>query len=132
MADAPRGAWLAVGGAGVLAAALGASSDNGPVLCLFRRCTGGYCPACGLTRAAGRLARGDLAGSWHQHPFLLVAVIEAVMALATWWARKGPLAPAWALLLRHQNRLVVLNLAGLLALWALRLSLGDIPVPFVS
>lgn len=121
--------WQILAGGGFLAAAVGASGDHGPVLCPFRLCTGGYCPGCGLTRAAGRLVRGDVVGSWHLHPFLLLAVVQGALVLAA-RAVLGAASPRWAGLARHRENLLVANLVLLTALWALRLALGDIPAPF--
>ena len=50
------------------------TSDDGPVLCPFRMCTGMACPGCGLTRAVAHAARGDLAGSIRLHPLALPLV----------------------------------------------------------
>lgn len=105
-----------------------ASSDDegGFVLCPFRRCTGGYCPGCGMTRSAGRLVRGDLVGSWHRHPFVLLAALQVVV-LGTLWTSSSRLRE-W--LTRRWTMLALAN-AGLLgAIWIVRLVLADIPVPF--
>ena len=136
-----RGALAAVGGG------LVAAGDQGPVLCPFRLCTGGYCPGCGLTRAAGRLARGDLSGAWQQHPFLVIGVAEVAVVVAAWglWrrrlARTAPRLPTpgsagyptmgpAAFLGRLQVPLVALNWGILIAIWIIRLRLGAIPSPF--
>lgn len=121
--------WPVVVGGGALAVVLGASGDHGPVLCPFRLCTGGYCPGCGLTRATGRLLRGDVVGSWHLHPFLLLALAQAAL-VATARMALGASSLRWARLAGHRDHLLVANLALLLGLWALRLALGDIPAPF--
>lgn len=125
-------------GAGALGAGLAASGGHGPVLCPFRLITGGYCPACGMTRAVGRLARGDLAGSWEMHPFLLLLVCQAVVAGAAWAVvelrrrRSGATAPnpVAALLQRRADTLQLLNGGLLLALWVIRLATHAIPAPF--
>ena len=39
--------------------------------CLFHFFTGFYCPGCGGTRAVRLLLKGDLAGSFQYHPFVL-------------------------------------------------------------
>ncbi len=127
---------LALTGAAALGAGLVASGGHGPVLCPFRLATGGYCPACGLTRAVGRLARGDLAGSWQLHPFLLLIVGQAAVAGLAWTVlelrrrRSGTLNPVPALLRRRAGALQVVNGGLLLALWVIRLATHAIPAPF--
>jgi hypothetical protein len=110
-----------------LMAGLTASSDDGVVLCPLRRCSGGYCPGCGITRASGQLIRGDVAGSWRQHPFLLLALAQLGLLTAT-WSVVGE---------RHRTRLrryalpaVVANTVLLVALWVARMLMGAVPVPF--
>lgn len=86
---------------------LAAAPSRLPALCPVHALTGHDCPGCGMTRAILALARGDLAGSFHQHPFgapvLLWAAaaavlppmrllrgdtvrVAAVVALLGWWA----------------------------------------------
>lgn len=134
-----RVAALAAAGAGAVGAGVLASAGHGPVLCPFRLMTGGYCPACGMTRAVGRLARGDVAGSWQMHPLLLLLVGQAVVAGAVWAVlelrrrRSGAVAapnPVPALLRRRANSLQLLNGGLLLALWVIRLATHAIPAPF--
>ncbi len=94
--------------------------DDGVILCPFRRCTGGYCPLCGGTRAGRRLLRLDLAGAWAAHPFvvLLVAQVPVVAAVA-WFGQ-------W----RHQsNRFLLLNGVVATTIWILRLFNEQIPAP---
>ena len=127
---------LAAAGVAAVGAGLLASGGHGPVLCPFRLATGGYCPACGMTRAVGRLARGDLAGSWQMHPFLLLIVGQAVVAGAAWAVlelqrrRSDAPNPMPALLRRRANTLQLLNGGLLLALWVTRLATHAIPAPF--
>lgn len=134
-----RVAALAAAGAGAVGAGLVASAGHGPVLCPFRLMTGGYCPACGMTRAVGRLAQGDVAGSWQMHPFLLLLVAQAVVAGAAWAVlelrrRRSGAAdasnPVPALLRRRADTLQFVNGGLLLALWVIRLATHAIPVPF--
>ncbi len=105
--------------------ALLASDDEGVVLCPFRRCTDGYCPLCGATRSAGKLARGDLVGAWHRHPVLVLWTFQIAFfgALAMIARRRG----------RHHGlpvrNLLMANFALLVGVWLLRLGLGDIPRP---
>jgi len=118
---------IAAAGA-LVAVALVSSSDDGPVLCPYRRCTGGYCPGCGLTRAAGQLIRGDVAGSWSHHPFLLIALAQTVAGAALTAATPAS---------RRSSRLRVAmlpvaaaNAVVLLVIWTARLATGAIPLPF--
>lgn len=105
------------------------ATDDGPVLCPIRRCSGGYCPACGLTRSGGRLLRADVAGSWQQHPYLLIALPQLLVAAVAW--RAGVAAR-----LTDPGRIVRLllgvNAAVMIAIWVLRMAGGSIPVPFFS
>ncbi len=126
----PDQSWVraaAVGAAVVATVAVSTTSDtdDGLVLCPFRRCTGTYCPGCGGTRAAGRLLRGDVMGAWHQHPYvvLLAAQLLLLAGLATQvrgrtWISSRAVA------------FVVANAALMVVLWVVRLGLGDIPGPF--
>jgi hypothetical protein len=59
-----------------------ASAEDDFVLCPFRRCTGGYCPGCGATRSANRLARGDFAESWAHHPWVMLAAAQLIVVAA--------------------------------------------------
>ncbi len=92
------------------------SSDEGPVLCPWRRCTGGYCPLCGATRSVGSLTRLDFAESFRRFPALALLALVAVMQL--WPAKMSS---------QFQNRFLI-AIAGLVtAIWIARLSLGEIP-----
>lgn len=119
---------MAVGVLGLfLAAAVGASDDDGPVLCVFRRGSGGYCPGCGLTRSAGMLIRGDLGGSWARHPYLALLSGQLVaMGLALGLDRKR----VRTLLGRHATTIITGNAALMLGIWAWRIAAGAIPIPF--
>lgn len=109
----------------VAALAVGSSTvDEMPVLCLFRRCTGGYCPGCGGSRAAIALLRGDVAGSWAHHPWVLLLVLQSVALTGAILSGKAHFTQ------RVRHRLLIGNLGMGLAIWALRLALGIIPIPF--
>lgn len=123
---AEPGVQIAVGAAAFVTAGLLSSSDDGLVLCPFRRCTGGYCPGCGLTRSSGRLLRGDLVGSWQQHPYVVIGVVQAIV-LTTLWATGSRL---WPTVRRHAVPLMAANITLLVAIWVARLVTGSIPVPF--
>lgn len=114
-------------GAAVTLGLFALSTEDGPILCPFRRCTGGYCPGCGLTRSGGRLLRGDLAGSWQQHPYLIFGLAQAVLVAAVW--RFGS-ARGRELLRSKAVSLLVINAVAITAVWVFRMVDGSIPVPF--
>ncbi len=98
--------------------------EDGPVLCPFRRCTGGYCPGCGGTRAALTLLRGEPRQAWAEHPWtVLVAVQLMVMGVAIPFLSRTRVASI-------ALPVVVCNLAMGLMIWLVRLWTGTIPVPF--
>ncbi|MEM9561544.1 MAG: DUF2752 domain-containing protein [Actinomycetota bacterium] len=116
----------AVLGAVALAAALG--SDEGVVLCPYRRCTGGDCPLCGGTRAAGALLRGDVAGSWARHPLVPILALQvAIGAVVAGIARRrGRDLRRWRPLVQ---RVLLANLALAVAIWVVRLASGAVAGP---
>ncbi|NNF53546.1 MAG: DUF2752 domain-containing protein [Acidimicrobiales bacterium] len=117
----------AAAGIGFAATALvmGASAAGDlPVLCLFRRCTGGYCPGCGGSRAAVALVQGDIAGSWAHHPWVVLLVLQTLVFTGALFAGKVQFTG------RIRQRLLIGNLGLGLAIWTLRLALGTIPIPF--
>ena len=83
-------AWLA---AGAVAAAVWLAIGWVPrpegrayTLCTLRRVTGIPCPGCGMTRALGALARGEVAQAVHMHPLAIPFVLELVaLWLAAGW-----------------------------------------------
>lgn len=103
-------------------AAVTSTLENGPILCGFRLCTGGYCPGCGGSRAAAALLVGDLGGAWQHHPWI-VLIAAQIVVLATVRALVGrlpiPLQPV-----------LYGNLVVGVGIWVLRLSTGAIPAPF--
>ncbi|MEL7156110.1 MAG: DUF2752 domain-containing protein [Actinomycetota bacterium] len=118
-------ARLAAGAAAFVTAAVTSSSDDGVVICPFRRCTGGYCPGCGLTRSSGQLIRGDLVGSWQRHPFIIIGLVQLVALVGLW--RTAP--RLWSAVRGRANGLVLANVALLVAIWAARLASGAVPLP---
>ena len=108
--------WIGIAGIG---AALGALTlFDGPVLCPFRRCTGGYCPLCGATRSAASLARLDPLAALEIYPALPFVAVAIVLAL--WPDRLG----------RQRSDRLLLGLAALvIVVWVARLGIGDIPRP---
>lgn len=105
------------------------STDDGPVLCPFRRCTGGYCPGCGMTRSGGRLLRGDVVGSWAQHPYLLLALAQVAVIGGAWRLASEPLRQRMARLLIP---VLAVNLTLMLGIWTARIVDGSIPAPFAG
>ena len=120
---------LALAAAGIFAVLSALSTDDGPVLCPLRRCTGGYCPACGLTRSGGRLLRGDAAGSWQQHPYLLLALAQIGVLGAAWRFGSASLRRR---LMASGRPLLAVNAAVLAIIWVTRMVGGAIPVPFLG
>lgn len=110
-----RASIVALVGAGAAAVA----SDG---LCLFAACTGVACPGCGMTRAAGRLAVGDVAGSVAYHPLLIPVLVVGVVwagevALARWLDRRP----------RHGPRLGIALAVAIPVVWVVRAVLGLLP-----
>lgn len=115
---------LALVVAGVFAIDAG-GTDDGPGLCVFRRCTGGYCPGCGMTRAARHLTRGELGAAWHDHPWLVLVALQAVIAAAAW----GVMRRIGRRINTNRAVLVVglFNVVLSLSIWIIRLVDGSIP-----
>lgn len=120
-AAASRARPLLLGAAGIATVAL-LSSDDGPVLCPFRRITGVPCAGCGLTRCAGELARLDVAGAFGVHPLGPLVLAQLVVVLVLWLVRPERVRERWVV------PLVVANGVALFAVWLLRLATGDIPI----
>ena len=121
--------WFRIGGAAVafVVAGVTASSDDGVVLCPFRRCTGGYCPGCGITRSAGHLLRGDVRASVVAHPYLLLLITQVLALVAV---RAAGTAQLRALVDQRMNVVLVLNTVVVVTIWVARLANGAIPAPF--
>jgi hypothetical protein len=113
------------GGLGVASLVSSLFATEGPILCPFRRCTGGYCPGCGGTRAAIALVRGDVSQAWALHPWVvLLAVQSMVMSVAALAGSRSVVAP----LVRP---LVMFNIVIGVMIWATRIGVGAIPPPFL-
>lgn len=112
----------------VLAASLTASdTDDGFYLCVFRRCTGGYCPGCGATRSIGHLVRANPAAAWNSHPWVVLGATQLAAATLLWLVC-GP-----KLIDKIRNNVVplaVFNALLIVAIWGVRLSQGAIPAPW--
>lgn len=102
-----------------------APSEDGPTVCPFALATGTACPGCGMTRAVGFLARGNLSAALTYHP---LAMLVAIQGIAGW---------AW-LMLRRSNRvkpmptrivnaILIGTAVSLLAVWGLRAVAGTLP-----
>lgn len=108
------------GAIALVGAVAAASLSDG--LCLFAACTGMACPGCGMTRAAGRLVSGDIAGSVAFHPLLLPTVVVAgVWGIEAALARRRGVAP------RVGPRLAVALAIATAAVWVVRALLGLLP-----
>ena len=105
------------------------STEDGPVLCPFRRCSGGYCPGCGMTRSAGRLLQGDVAGSWAHHPYVVLALAQVAVAAAAWRLGSASLRGTMEKLVTPA---LAVNLALVSGIWLSRLVDGSIPAPFAG
>ena len=94
-------------------------------VCFTRRFLHFSCPGCGLTRAFGALARGELGQAWRFHPLAFVFLLEAIAAWVVWGLvalgrlrRPSALFVNWALVV--QGLLLV-------AVWLARLLTGSLP-----
>jgi hypothetical protein len=100
-------------------------TDDGPGVCVFRRCTGGYCPGCGMTRAARHLTRGQVGAAWQDHPFMVLAAAQAIVAAAAYGALR------WIGTAVNWNRAIVVlgifNVVLITGIWIARLVDGSIP-----
>ncbi len=112
-----------------MAAVAAMAADEGPVLCPIRRCTGGFCPGCGLTRSGGRLLRGDVAGAWAQHPYTIMALAQAAALSALWRWGSADLRRRMSSAARP---LLAGNVAVLALVWLIRMAGGSIPAPFLG
>ncbi len=115
--------------AAIFAVLAALSNDDGPVLCPLRRCSGGYCPGCGMTRSGGRLLRGDLAGSWAQHPFVLIAVGQLAVIGGMWTLGSDRLRNTMR---SASTRFLMANVGLMTVIWVARMADGSIPVPFFN
>jgi Protein of unknown function (DUF2752) len=115
-------------GAALLAPTLLRPDGHGPVLCPLRRITGVWCPGCGMTRAFGWLAHGDLHQSLRYHPLAPLLVVQGVLLGAFWLYRRRTRhdRPATSVLSAPIMRTVlVANALLVLAVWVIRLKSGS-------
>ena len=108
-------------GAALLAPTLLRPGAHGPVLCPLRRVTGVWCPTCGMTRAFGWLAHGNLGESLRYHPLAAVLLIEGILVSGVWWyqRRRRRDDQSWL------HRLLVANALLMLVVWVVRLKSGS-------
>lgn len=105
--------------------ALDAPSDSGPTVCPFALITGTACPGCGMTRAFGFLARGDMASALTYHPLVILIAIQAI---AGWvWFVLRSRGKVRQLSSRFTSAILVGTGVSLIAVWLLRLALGVLP-----
>lgn len=118
--------WVAPVAGSVLLGALVVTADDdaGVVLCPFRRCTGGYCPGCGGTRAARRLVHGDVAGAWAHNPWVVLLAAQVVVIGALLLFRGPSVGRTMTRLLLP---LTIANGLAAISIWILRLHDGSIP-----
>lgn len=129
LADRSAMTRLGIAATAAFAALAGLSNDDGPVLCPLRRCSGGYCPGCGMTRSGGRLLRGDLAGSWAQHPFVLIALAQLAVIGGLWAFGSNRLRTSMK---AASTRFLMANFGLMILIWIARMADGSIPIPFFN
>lgn len=130
-----------VGLTGAVAAIQFGGTDAGPELCVVRGWTGGWCPGCGGARAAHHLLHGELGAAWTDHPWVVLAAVQVVVAVVALvvvrgWTRRSPTtlersspgrsSPGSAAL----AAILLVNAGALLAIWFVRVATGAIPGPW--
>ncbi len=123
----PRLARLAP--AATLAAGYGlalglAPAADGPVTCLLRLHADQACPGCGMSRAVGRVVRGDLAAAVAYHPWVLALVLQAVVVAV--WASIGGSRLLNQAAVRWGAWLLTANAVALVVVWVLRIATGHL------
>ena len=118
---------MTLAGVCAVAAFSEAGADDGQVLCPYRLATGGWCPACGCTRALGAVIRGDLAGSVAYNPWSMLLLAQATV-ITSWIFAAPEAAKAWWK--KHNGQVLAINLAVAAIIWAVRLIWGVVPLPF--
>lgn len=100
-------------------------TDDGAGVCIFRRCTGGYCPGCGMTRAARHLTRGDVGAAWHDHPIVVLVAAQGVVGAVLFVGIRR--LRARLLSVRTVAIVAAVNGVLLMVIWVVRLADGSIP-----
>ncbi|WP_420452588.1 DUF2752 domain-containing protein [Ilumatobacter sp.] len=128
---APGWSRAATGAAALVGAVVvvdATGTDDGPGLCVFRRCTGGYCPGCGVTRSARHLVHGEWAAAWSDHPWVLLVVAQAaVAAIVLGASRSARVRVAGVGVDRVVLTVGLANVALAWSIWIARLAAGSIP-----
>ena len=126
----PWTAWWVLGltaaGAWVALRAWTPLDDPAPGMCALRRIAHVGCATCGLTRAFGALAKGDLGAALAYHPMALVLAGEAAAAWTAWGfalARGAPAPEA-----RGVPRALAVNALAFVLVWVARLVTNTLPV----
>lgn len=111
---------------GALALAVYSPTDDGPTICPFALITGSACPGCGMTRAFGYLARGDLVMALRYHPLVMLVAAQA-LAGWMWFAVRSRRADAAPISTRITSAILVGTAVSLVAVWLLRMAAGALP-----
>lgn len=100
------------------------ASNGGPTLCPFHLITGLWCPGCGLTRAAGALARGQVGDAITWHPMILPLALQAVVV----WALFSFIPKRAERVFSQPVRtaMLIINSVALLGVWIVRMRTGQI------
>lgn len=99
--------------------------EDGPTICPVALTTGIACPGCGMTRAASRLLRGDLASAVAFHPLVPAIAVLAIVGWAWFVLRKaGKVQPISDRLL---NGILIATFVALMIAWIARLATGTLP-----
>lgn len=94
-------------------------------MCPFALATGMACPGCGMTRAAGRLLRGDFDAALAYHPLVPAIGLLAVGGWVWFLLRKrGRLQPLSS---RALNAVLIATAVALVMVWIVRLTTGALP-----
>lgn len=116
-------------GAALIAPTLLRPGAHGPVLCPMRLITGVWCPTCGMTRAVGWLAHGNLHESLRYHPLAALLVLEGAVVAAIFvyrhrTRRDDPSSLPFGAV-RLLRPALVANALLVLVVWAVRLKFGS-------
>lgn len=101
-----------------------APTGNGQVTCLLRLHADHACPGCGMSRATGRLLRGDVAAAFAYHPWVFAFLAQAI-GFAAWryhWGNR-PMEPKHRLWLVWS---VTVNVSLLFVVWGVRIATGHL------
>ncbi|MEM7481193.1 MAG: DUF2752 domain-containing protein [Acidobacteriota bacterium] len=111
----------------VLALRWSATADiaaAGPA-CWIRVASGVPCPGCGMTRAFGRLAAGNLWQAWAFHPLAPIVALEIAIGWLLWGVHLS--GRSVSALTGRLEPLLWAHVTVLGALWLGRLATGTLP-----